>query len=131
MERSGDRSAGLRADAVDGRDRLPPAVLPVVDEDALALLLQPLGRDLARMPLLEQAGGLLREGVRLLEGRAPRDRRDHVDAVGAARLHVAGQADLVEQLAYEARDLDRELEAAVRRVEDEEDEIRAVRLVDA
>ena len=107
------------------------AVLPVVDEHALALLLQPLRRDLARVALLEQPRRLLREVVGLLERRPARDRRDDVDAVGAARLHVARQLELVEQLADQVRDLDRQLEAVVRRVEVEEDEVRTVGLVDA
>ena len=46
-ERRRDGRAGLRAHGVDRRDRLAVAVLAVVDEHALALLLQPLGRDLA------------------------------------------------------------------------------------
>src|SRR5205085_5172090 len=98
---------------------------------ALALLLHPLGRKLAWMTLLEQARRALGEVVRLLEGRAPRDRRDDVDPVRAARLHVARQPELVEQLADQVRNLDRELEAAVRGIEVEEDEVRPVRLVDA
>ena len=80
---------------------------------------------------LEQPRRLLRERVRLRERRTPCDRRDDVDAVGAARLHVARQLELVEQLADEVRHLDRELEAVVGRVEVEEHEVRPVRLVDA
>src|SRR4051794_470469 len=69
--------AGLRPHRVDGRDRLAPAVLPMIDEHALALLLQPLSRHEPGMPRLEQPRRLLGEVVCLLEGRAPRDRRDH------------------------------------------------------
>src|SRR5215203_7506072 len=51
-----DRRARLRADAVGRRDRAVARVLVVVDEDALAaLLLPPLGRDLARQAPLELA----------------------------------------------------------------------------
>ena len=127
------RRAGLRPHRVHGRDRLAVPVLPVVDEHALALLLQPLRRQQPGMPRLEQPRRLLREVVRLLERRAARDRRDDVDPVGAARLHVARQADLVEQLADQVRHVDRLLEAVrlVRRVEVEEHEVRPVRLVDA
>ena len=47
-DRCGDRRARLRPDAVGGGDRAIAGVLVVVDEDALAaLLLPPLGRDLA------------------------------------------------------------------------------------
>ena len=67
----------------------------MVDEHALPLLLQPFGRDLAGMALLEQPRGTFREVVRLLERRAARDRRDDVDPDGAARLHEAGQLELV------------------------------------
>ena len=130
-KRRRDRSAGLGANRVHGGDRLAVAVLPVVDEHALALLLQPLGRDLARVALLEQPRRLLGEVVGLLERRPSRDRRDDVDSVGAARLHVAGQLELVEKLANQVSDLDRELEAIVGRIEVEEDEVRPVRLVDA
>src|SRR6187402_28752 len=42
-KRRRDRSAGLRPHGVDRRDRLPSRVLPVVDEYALALALQPFG----------------------------------------------------------------------------------------
>jgi hypothetical protein len=55
-----------------------------------------------------------------------------VDAVGPARLHVAGQLELVEQLAHEMRDLDRKGESAglVRRIEIEDDVVRPRRVVD-
>ena len=54
-ERRRDGRARLRPHGVDGRDRLPPAVLAVVDEDAGALLLQPLRRDEARDVALRAA----------------------------------------------------------------------------
>ena len=44
-ERRRDRRARLRPHRVDRGDRLPPRVLAVVDEHALALVLQPFGRD--------------------------------------------------------------------------------------
>src|SRR5580765_6136718 len=125
------RRARLRTHGVHRGDRLAVAVLPVIDENSLALLLQPLGGDLARMAGLEQPRQLLRERVRLRERRTPCDRRDDVDAVGAARLDVARQLELVEQLPDEVRHLDRELETVVGRVEVEEHEVRPVRLVDA
>ena len=83
------------------------------------------------MALLEQPRSLLREGVCLLERRATRYRSDDVDAIRSARLHVAGEPDVVEQLPDQLRDLDRKLEAAVGRIEIEEDEVGTVRLVDA
>src|SRR5204863_6932626 len=92
-QRRRDRRAGLRPNRVHGRDRLAPAVLPVVDEHALALLLQPLRRHEPGMPRFEQTRRLLGEVVGLLERRAPRDRCHHVNAVGAARLDVTREPD--------------------------------------
>ena len=83
------------------------------------------------MPLLEQARGGLGEVIRLLERRPARDRRDDVDAVGAARLDIPGEPELLEQLADQVRDLDRKREPVVGWVEIEEDEVGAVGLVDA
>src|SRR5262245_49727871 len=54
-KRRRDRCARLRAYRVDGGDRLPPRVLTVVDEHALALALQPFGRDQSGVPLLQSA----------------------------------------------------------------------------
>ena len=65
-----------------------PRVLAVVDEHALALVLQPFGRDQPRVPLLEPSRHALRERVGLLEGRSARNRDEHVNPVGAARLDV-------------------------------------------
>src|SRR2546430_11053716 len=96
------------------------AVLAMGDERALAFLLQPLGRHLAGMPLLEQARSLLGEVVDLLERRAACDWRDDMDAVRAARLHVTRQVELLEQLVNKQGDLDRKLEAVVWRFESEE-----------
>jgi hypothetical protein len=53
-----------------------------------------------------------------------------VNPVGAARLHVTGKADFVEQVVDQMGHLDRELEAVVRRIEIEQHEVRAMRLVD-
>src|SRR2546430_14826377 len=100
------------------------AVLAMGDERALAFLLQPLGRHLAGMPLLQQARSLLGEVVDLLERRAACDWRHDMDAVRAARLHVTRQGELLEQLVNQQGDLDRELEAAIRRIEAGEDEAR-------
>jgi hypothetical protein len=104
----------------------------MVDEDAAPLALQPLRRHEAGMPRLEQPGGGGREVVRLPEARAATDRREHVDPVGAARLHVAGKLELVEQLPHQVRDLDRLREPVrlVRRVEVEDDVVRAAGQVD-
>ena len=82
------------------------------------------------MALLEQTRRGLGEVVGVLERRAACDRRDDVDPVRAARLHVSREREVVEQLADQMRDLDRHREAAVGRVEVEEDEVGPVRLVD-
>src|ERR1051325_11033028 len=57
----------------------------------------------------------LRERGRVLEGGAPGDRDEHVNAVGAARLRVGAQLELLERLADEVRDPDRPREAVARR----------------
>src|ERR671913_1422203 len=67
-QRRRDRRARLRPHRVDRGDRLSPRVLAVVDEDALALVLQPFGRDQPWVPLLELARHALRELVGVLEG---------------------------------------------------------------
>ena len=56
---------------------------------------------------------------------------EHVNPLGAARLHVRPQLELVQRLAHEVSRLDAQLELAVRRVEVEEDEVGTRRLVDA
>ena len=103
----------------------------MVDEHAFALVLQPLGRDQPRVSLLEPARHALRELVGLLVGRSTGDRDEHVDPVGAARLHVGVELEPLELLADQVRDADREREAVVRRVEVEEHEVGTVGLVDA
>src|ERR671934_2721893 len=107
------------------------AVLAVVDEDALPFLLQPLRRHEPRVLGLQPARKQLRELVRLVEGRAARDRDQDVNAVGAARLHERRELELLERLADQVSDPDglREAVACVRRVEIEEEEVRPVRLV--
>ena len=72
---------------------------------------------IVRRATFEQTRGALRKVVRLLEGRTPDDRRDDVDSVGSARLHVPRQAELVQQLTDQVRDLDCELKAIVGRIE--------------
>ena len=130
-KRRRDRRTRLRPHRVDRCDRLSPRVLTMIDEDPLPLTLQPFGRDEPRVPLLEPARHVLRERVGLLVGRAPRDRDEHVDPVGAARLDVGVELEPLELLADQVGDADREREAAVGRVEVEEHEVRAVGLVDA
>ena len=130
-QRRRDRRARLRPHRVDRRDRLPARVLTVVDEHPLALALQPLGRDQPWVPLLEPARHALGEQVGVLVGRSARDRDEHVNPVGAARLDVGLELEPIELLADQVGDADREREAAVWRVEVEEHEVRAVRLVDA
>ena len=83
------------------------------------------------MPLLQQTRRAFGEVVRLLERRTARDRGDDVDPVRAARLHVPGELELVQQFADEVCDLDREREAVVGRIEIEQDEVGTVRLGDA
>ena len=106
-----------------------PSVLAVVDEDA-APLLQPLRGHLTGMVSFEQPRGALGEGVGLLERRTARDRRDGVDAVGAARLHVPRGRPRRAAPGSDARPRSR---ARSRRPADqiEENEARPVRLVDA
>ena len=105
----------------------------MVDEHAATLLLEPFGRDEPRVVRLEaarhQLGQLVRLGVRV----AARDRHEDVDAVGAARLHVRAQLEAVERFTNEVGDANRLHEAVprLRRVEVEDDIVRAVRLVDA
>ena len=131
-QRRGHRRARLRPDGVGGGDRLPVPVLAVVDEDAPALLLQPLGGHEAGVVRLEPARHELREVVGVPIRRPPGDRHQHVDAVGAARLRVRPQPELFERLADEVRHPDRLREAVARlgRVEVEDDVVRALGLVD-
>src|SRR5580765_3367456 len=123
----------LRPHRVRRRDRLAVPVLAVVDEHAGALLLQPLGRHLARMLFLEPARESLRELVGVLERRAAHDRDDDVDPIRAARLHPRREPELVERLVQVVRDADAERERVVLFgwVEVEQDEIGTVGLVDA
>jgi len=69
----------------------------VIEEDARAFALQPLGGDESGMSRLEQPRNRTGELVGLLEGRPPLDRRKDVNPVRAARLHVARELQLVEQ----------------------------------
>jgi hypothetical protein len=103
----------------------------VVDENAGPFPLQPLGRDEARVPLLERARDPFRELVRLVERRAADDREEHVDPVGATRLHVRPQLELLERVTHEVSDADGEGEAAVRGIKVKEDEVGPVRPVHA
>src|SRR5439155_24772708 len=88
-----DRRARLRPHGVDRGDRLPVAVLPMVDEHAATLLLQPLRCHEPGMLGLEPPRQQLREFVGLLERRTPGDRQEHVDPVGPARLHIRTQLE--------------------------------------
>ncbi len=124
------RRAGSRADRVSGRDRLAPAVLPVVDEDTLPLLLQPLGREHSGVLLRELPRNQLGELIGLVKGRAPRDRHEDVDARRPARLHVGFELQLFQTLTNEMSDLDGEPPLALRWVEVEKHEIGPVRLID-
>ncbi len=131
-QRRRDRRTGARPNGVDRCDRLPPAVLPVVDEHAVALPLQPLGGDEALVlrlePTREKLGELIRLRVRVPAG----DRHQDVDPVRTAGLHVGGQLELLERRPHEVRDAYREREpvAPVGRVEVEEGEVRALGPVD-
>jgi hypothetical protein len=58
--------------------------------------------------------GLERVAV-LFDPGAARDRDEHVDPVGAARLDVGLELDSLELLADQVRDADRERKAALRR----------------
>src|SRR4029453_9159303 len=87
-ERRRDRRARLRSHRVDGRDRFAVAVLPMVDEHATPLALQPLRRHETGVLLLEPTGHALREFVGVRERGATRDRNEDVDSVGTARLPV-------------------------------------------
>jgi hypothetical protein len=73
----GDRRPRPRPGGVRGCDRLPPPVLPVIDEDAAPLLLQPLGRQQAGVLGLEPARDELGELVGLVEAVSPGDRDKH------------------------------------------------------
>src|SRR5918993_1647898 len=115
-QRRRDRRARLRPHRVDRGDRLSPRVLAVVDEDALALVLQPFGRDQPWVPLLELARHALRELVGVLVGCSASNRDEDVNAVGAARLDVGLELESLELLANQVSDADREREAAVGRV---------------
>ena len=107
------------------------AVLAVVDEDSAALLLEPFGRHQTGVLVLEPPRKTLSELVRLGIRVPPRDRHEHVNAVGAARLDVRAKLEPLERLADEVRNANGLYEpvARLRRVEVEEDEVRAVRLV--
>src|SRR5438094_1598790 len=103
VKRHGHGRARLRPHVVGGRDRLPVSVLAVVDQDAAALLLQPFGGHQAGIATLEVARNSLGELVGVGVRRAPRDRHEHVDAIGAARLRVRANAESFERLANQVR----------------------------
>ena len=131
-KRRRDRRTRLRPHRVDRGDGLPPRVLTVVDEHALALALQPFGRDQPgcrsssspRHALARTCRSARRSrGAQSGRARGSRPRRSVYD--------VELEAPAAELLADQVSDADREREAAVGRVEVEEHEVRAVRLVDA
>src|SRR5262249_39379384 len=119
-----NRRARLRPDRVDRGDGLPMAILAVVHENSTALLLEPLGRHEPRVLGLEATGHALRELVRIGVRRAPRDRHEHVNPVGAARLDVRAHLEPLERLADQGRDAHglHECAARLRWVERDEDE---------
>ncbi len=78
----------------------------------------------------QRAGDDLGELPRLLVGVAPLDRDEDVHALAAARLGERGEAERVQHLLDEERNLDHLREARVLgRIEIEEHEVGAVRLV--
>src|SRR4051812_28663744 len=132
-QRRRDGRTRFRANRVDRRDRLAVTVLAVVDEHAAPLLLQPLGGHKTGVLRFELAQHTLGELVGLGGGVAPRDRHEHVDPVGAARLHIRAQLEPLERLPHQVSDLDRlrKAVARLRRVEVEDDVVRLLGLVDA
>ena len=131
-ERRRDRRVWLRSDRVHGGDRLALAVLVRVDQDPAAARLRPLGRRELRVRARDRARDDLREPTRVVVGRAPVERDEHVKALAARRLRERLERERVEQLLEDQRDLDRLRPRHLgRRVEIEEDEVRPVGLVDA
>ena len=105
-ERRRDGRVGTRAHGVGGGDRAVARVLVVVDEDALAaLLLPPRGRDELRRAPLDLARERERAAAHLAETPVRLDPARDVDAAVARRLRPADEAELVERLLDDRRDL--------------------------
>ena len=131
-QRGRDGRAGLRPHRVDARDRLPPAVLALIEEDAAPLLLQPLASSPPGMAPLEQPRRRLGERAGVARSRPPRDRRRATWMPSAPLVFTyAGSPSSSSRPRTRCATRDGEGEAAVRRVEVEEDEVRPVGPVDA
>ena len=87
-----------------GGDHGGPAGAGGVDEHlALAVVLDERRRRDARVEALGPLGDRPGRRGRVLHRRLRVDRHEHVHALGAARLHGAGEADVGERLAHEVR----------------------------
>ena len=92
-QRRRDRRPRLRPHRVGGRDRLAVPVLAMVDEHAAPLLLEPLGRHEPGVAPPRGRATPARPARTPRVRVAARDRHEHVDSVGAARLHVRAQLE--------------------------------------
>ncbi len=104
-QRHRDARVGERPNRVGRRDGPVLGVLVVIEEDAVALLLPPFRRRDRRCPPLHVARQRQRGAAHLRVRPARLDPDVDVDPAGARGLRPAGQADGLERLARDERDV--------------------------
>ena len=130
-ERCRDRGPGMRPHRVDGGDRLALPVLVRVDQHTAPPRLRPFRRCETRMGAHDRTGDNLGEPACVRVGRATVERHEHVEALATRGFRKRSQAQRVEELPQDERDLDRLRPRHLgRRIEVEEDEVRPVRAID-